>query len=161
MSYEIHYEELFFLLTVSVHVSLTFQVHSLFPPPCSVQEEADLQAPLPSGFVGGHPKRNISRSLENRREVKWKSLFLLHLLNSVYWLMLPGNLSHMAILFHIPLGPSVLGVETAPHFPYPGILRYLLLVSLSTLYTLVSGPLNFPQSTQIECAAFFFLIFFF
>ena len=161
MSYEIHYEELFFLLTVSVHVSLTFPVHSLFPPPCSVQEEADLQAPLPSGFVGGHPKRNISRSLENRREVKWKSLFLLHLLNSVYWLMLPGNLSHMAILFHIPLGPSVLGVETAPHFPYPGILRYLLLVSLSTLYTLVSGPLNFPQSTQIECAAFFFFNFFF
>lgn len=52
-----------------------------------------------------------------------------------------------------PIDTSDLEVETPPHISNCEVLNHFLLVLLSTLYILVSGPLVKCQCTQMECAS--------
>lgn len=64
------------------------------------------------------------------------------------WLPFPAAGNHCLVSTSDP------EVETAPHFANPGILNYLLLVSFSTLYNLVSDPfIRLPSIYLIECAS--------
>lgn len=122
----------------AVHLrNLPDPLTSLHPALCNRKLIFINRLPCPLASSWGSPKEE-HWSLENRREVKLRSLFLLHLLISQCY---QGIFSSWLPFPKYHLAPSVLGVEMAPHFANLKVLNYILLVSLSTLYTLVSDPL--------------------